>query len=347
MEDLAGRVAVVTGGASGIGYAMAERFLAEGMSVMLADVEEAALKDALATLGEAASAAANGSPSPHAANGSAAPQATNGSPPGQAANGSVAPETATISQPKSVRCDGVRCDVRKWEDVAALRDAALDRFGKVHVVCNNAGVGSGSHGWMWEYDLNDWTWAMGVNVMGVVHGINAFVPEILSHGEGGHIVNTSSGNGGLSPLPGTPIYAASKGAVTLITECLQAQLIQASENVRASVLYPGPNWLNTKIWSSHRNRPEELAQDNPRTQWTTFEDLEKMFKDSGQPFETTPLEEVAMRVVDGIRTQQFWMLADSEKADSMIKLRSQSMLARSNPDYFGDWKPPVSVSSAE
>ena len=294
MEELAGRVAVVTGGASGIGYAMAERFLAEGMSVMLADVEEAALKDALVALEEVAS-----------------------------------------------DVDGVLCDVRKWDDVAALRDATLDRFGKVHVVCNNAGVGSGSQGWMWEHDLNDWIWAMGVNVMGVVHGINAFVPEILSHGEGGHIVNTSSGNGGLSPLPGTPIYAASKGAVTLITECLQAQLIQASENVRASVLYPGPNWLNTNIWSSHRNRPEDLAQANPRTQWTTFEDLEKMFKDSGQPFKTTPLEEVAMRVVDGIRTQQFWMLADSEKSDSMIKLRSQSMLARSNPDYFGDWKPPV------
>ena len=294
MEELAGRVAVVTGGASGIGYAMAERFLAEGMSVMLADVEEAALKDALVALEEVAS-----------------------------------------------DVDGVLCDVRKWDDVAALRDATLDRFGKVHVVCNNAGVGSGSQGWMWEHDLNDWIWAMGVNVMGVVHGINAFVPEILSHGEGGHIVNTSSGNGGLSPLPGTPIYAASKGAVTLITECLQAQLIQASENVRASVLYPGPNWLNTNIWSSHRNRPEDLAQANPRTQWTTFEDLEKMFKDSGQPFVTTPLEEVAMRVVDGIRTQQFWMLADSEKSDSMIKLRSQSMLARSNPDYFGDWKPPV------
>ena len=294
MEELAGRVAVVTGGASGIGYAMAERFLAEGMSVMLADVEEAALKDALVALEEVAS-----------------------------------------------DVDGVLCDVRKWDDVAALRDATLDRFGKVHVVCNNAGVGSGSQGWMWEHDLNDWIWAMGVNVMGVVHGINAFVPEILSHGEGGHIVNTSSGNGGLSPLPGTPIYAASKGAVTLITECLQAQLIQASENVRASVLYPGPNWLNTNIWSSHRNRPEDLAQANPRTQWTTFEDLEKMFKDSGQPFETTPLEEVAKRVVDGIRTQQFWMLADSEKSDSMIKLRSQSMLDRSNPDYFGDWKPPV------
>lgn len=318
MEELAGRVAVVTGGASGIGYAMAERFLAEGMSVMLADVEEAALKDALATLGETASAAANGS---------------------------AAPEAAPTSRPESVH--GVLCDVRKWEDVDALRDATLDRFGKVHVVCNNAGVGSGSHGWMWEYDLNDWIWAMGVNVMGVVHGINAFVPEILSHGEGGHIVNTSSGNGGLSPLPGTPIYAASKGAVTLITECLQAQLTQASDNVRASVLYPGPNWLNTKIWSSHRNRPEDLAQANPRTQWTTFEDLEKMFKDSGQSFETTPLEEVAKRVVDGIRTQQFWMLADSEKADSMIKLRSQSILARSNPDYFGDWKPPVSVASAE
>ena len=103
----------MTGGASGIGYAMAERFLAEGMSVMLADVEEAALKDALVTLEEVA-----------------------------------------------FDVDGVLCDVRKWEDVAALRDATLDCFGKVHVVCNNAGVGSGSQGWMWEYDLNDWIWAM-------------------------------------------------------------------------------------------------------------------------------------------------------------------------------------------
>ena len=334
MEELAGRVAVVTGGASGIGYAMAERFLAEGMSVMLADVEEAALKDALETLGDTefdtSGVAVAGSDADFASSAVAA----NGSLANQAAGNSATTQTP--------RLDGILCDVRKWEDVAALRDATLDRFGQVHVVCNNAGVGSGSQGWMWEYDLNDWIWAMGVNVMGVVHGINAFVPEILSHGEGGHIVNTSSGNGGLSPLPGTPIYAASKGAVTLITECLQAQLIQASENVRASVLYPGPNWLNTNIWSSHRNRPEDLAQANPRTQWTTFEDLEKMFKDSDQPFETTPLEEVAIRVVDGIRTQQFWMLADSEKSDSMIKLRSQSMLARSNPDYFGDWKPPVS-----
>lgn len=313
MEELAGRVAVVTGGASGIGYAMAERFLAEGMSVMLADVEDNALNDALVTLEDVVA--------------------------------STAIDATMDARADAVsRVDGVLCDVRKWEDVSALRDATLERFGKVHVVCNNAGVGSGSKGWMWEYDLNDWTWAMGVNVMGVVYGINAFVPEILNHGEGGHIVNTSSGNGGLSPLPGTPIYAASKGAVTLITECLQAQLTQACDNVRASVLYPGPNWLNTKIWSSHRNRPEELAQANPRTQWTTFEDLEKMFKDSGQPFETTPLEEVAIRVTAGIKTQQFWMLAESEKSDNMIKNRCQSMLARSNPDYFGDWKPPVEAA---
>jgi len=305
MQNLSDKVAVITGGASGIGYAMAERFLAEGMLVMLADVEEPALKQAVANLTDAAMASR---PS------------------------GVAPDSTVVA--------GVKCDVRVWEDVANLKDETLRHFGAVHVVCNNAGVGSGSHGWMWEYDLNDWIWAMGVNVMGVVHGINAFVPQILHQKEGGHIVNTSSGNGGISPLPGTPIYAASKGAVTLITECLQAQLIEASDSVRASVLYPGPNWLNTKIWSSHRNRPADLVQKNPRTEWNTFEDLRQKFQDSGLPFETTPLEQVAEMALMGIKNQQFWLLPESERADTSIKARSGSMLKRSNPDYFGDWQPP-------
>ncbi len=302
MKDLAGKVAVITGGASGIGYAMAESFLREQMSVMIADVEKLALEEAVARLSETHT-------------------------------GAIAPAVA-----------GVNCDVRIWEDVENLRDETLAHFGAVHVVCNNAGVGSGSQGWMWEYDLNDWTWAMGVNVMGVVHGISAFVPQILSQGEGGHLVNTSSGNGGISPLPGTPIYAASKGAVTLITECLQAQLMEASDSVRASVLYPGPNWLNTKIWSSHRNRPEELAQKVPRTQWNTFEDLRQKFQDAGLPFETTPLEKVAEMVIDGIRNQKFWLLPESDRTNNSIAARSQSMLERSNPDYFGDWQPPKTAS---
>lgn len=310
MQELDQKVAVVTGGASGIGYALAERFLAEGMSVMIADVEEPALAEAVEQLG-----------------GDGAPAAE---PAANSANSAVGPRIA-----------GTLCDVRLPQDVEHLRQQTLDRFGAVHVVCNNAGVGSGSQGWMWEYDLNDWTWAMGVNVMGVVHGISAFVPQILSQGEGGHIINTSSGNGGISPLPGTPIYAASKGAVTLITECLQAQLIQASDSVRASVLYPGPNWLNTNIWSSHRNRPSDLAQKNPRTDWNTFDDLRQKFQDAGLPFETTPLEQVAEMVVDGIRNQTFWLLPQSEKIDRNITARSQSMLARSNPDYFGDWQPPA------
>jgi len=302
MKDLAGKVAVITGGASGIGYAMAESFLREQMSVMIADVEKLALEEAVARLSETHT-------------------------------GAIAPAVA-----------GVNCDVRIWEDVENLRDEILAHFGAVHVVCNNAGVGSGSQGWMWEYDLNDWTWAMGVNVMGVVHGISAFVPQILSQGEGGHLVNTSSGNGGISPLPGTPIYAASKGAVTLITECLQAQLMEASDSVRASVLYPGPNWLNTKIWSSHRNRPEELAQKVPRTQWNTFEDLRQKFQDAGLAFETTPLEKVAEMVIDGIRNQKFWLLPESDRTNNSIAARSQSMLERSNPDYFGDWQPPKTAS---
>lgn len=293
MEQLEGKVAVVTGAASGIGLAMAERFCRENMSVMLADVEKSALEEA----------------------------------------------TNKLRADKQNNVAGFKCDVRKWEDVKALRDTTLENFGSVHVICNNAGVGSGSKGWMWEHDLNDWIWTIGVNMMGVVHGIKAFVPQILQQGEGGHVVNTSSGNGGISPLPGTPEYAATKGAVTLMTECLQAQLVEASDSVRASVLYPGPNWLNTNIWSSHRNRPKELAQEDPRTDWNTFEDLRNKFTKAGLEFETTPLDEVAEFVVHGIKTQQFWLLPDSDRADNSIQSRSKSILDRSNPDYFGTWQP--------
>ncbi len=295
MRELRGRVAVVTGGASGIGLAMARRFGEEGMRVVLADVERTPLEKAA---GELASAGFE-----------------------------IAP---------------VVCDVRSWDSVAALADATLARFGAAHVVCNNAGVGSGSQGPMWEHDLNDWAWAMGVNVMGVVHGIRAFVPILLRQGDEGHVVNTSSGNGGISPLPGTPIYAASKSAVTVISECLYGQLAAATEKVKVSVLYPGPNWMRTGIWSAERNRPPELAQARPATgPRPTFEALREQMLAAGLPFEETPLEEVADCVVRGIRGERFWMLPASERTDAAIRARAQSMLERSDPDYMIEKRPPA------
>ena len=139
MQELEGKVAVVTGGASGIGLALARAFLAEGMKVVIGDVEQAALDAATAGLG-----------------------------------GDVMGVVADVSQPESVQ---------------SLADATFDAHGACHVLCNNAGVGAPSAN-VWETTVNDWRWVHGVNVMGVVHGIQAFVPRMIAAGEPGYVVNS-------------------------------------------------------------------------------------------------------------------------------------------------------------
>ena len=229
MESLAGKVAVVTGGAGGIGRAMGERLAAEGMRVVLADVEEGALKEAVDEL-----------------------------------------------RSRSVEVTGVVTDVSRYESVVELRDRALEAYGAVHLLCNNAGIGAGAEGPQWEHELNDWRWAFNVNVYGVIHGINAFVPGMVASGDEGHVVNTSSGNGGISPLRGTPQYAVTKAAVVTLTECLYAQLQDAGAAVGASVLFPGPHMLRTGLFTSWRNRPADLAKERPRvTPYPTVEDIEE------------------------------------------------------------------------
>ena len=288
MERLDGRVAVVTGGASGIGRAMGERFGQEGMKVVLADVEEPALQ-------------------------------------------------ATVKELQADGIDvmGVVTDVADYEAVEHLRDAALDAHGGVHVLCNNAGVGAGASGQMWDHELNDWRWALGVNVWGVIHGIKAFVPAMISSGEEGHVVNTSSGNGGISPLPSTPIYALSKSSVVTLTESLYAQLRAVDAAVSASVLFPGPNVLRTGLFTSWRNRPARYANPNPPSKPpTTIESFEKAMADAGVELVYTPVEEVAGRVVDAIRADQFWILPPRERTDEQIKARAQSMLTRDKPTYL-------------
>lgn len=287
MQQLSGRVAVVTGAASGIGFALARRFGEEGMRVVLSDVEEGSLKQATQLLLDAGHCAI-----------------------------------------------GVPCDVRFQESVDALRDAALAEFGAVHLVCNNAGVARAPGGGpMWEFDLNDWNWIFSVNVMGVVHGIRSFVPLLVEQGEEAHIVNTSSGNGGLSPLRGLPIYAASKAAVTHISECLWGQLEAVTDKVGVSVMFPGPNVLNTGIWSAERNRPSDLSQSTPR-ETQTFEGFKQFMSDAELPFEETSVEDIAAFTVQGIRDKRFWLLPENEHSDESIRTRAASMIARQNPDYM-------------
>jgi NAD(P)-dependent dehydrogenase (short-subunit alcohol dehydrogenase family) len=285
--ELAGRVAVVTGGAGGIGRAMGERFAREGMQVVLADVEPGALEDAAATL-----------------------------------------------RSEGLDVTGLHCDVSDYSSVEHLRDATLERYGSVHLLCNNAGIGAGAEGALWEHELNDWRWAFNVNVYGIIHGINAFVPTMVASGSEGHVVNTSSGNGGVSPLRGTPQYAVTKAAVVTLTECLYAQLQDAGSAVGASVLFPGPNMLRTGIFSSWRVRPEELAKEPRQTPYPTIEDIEAQMAAAGIEVHYTEPSEVADQVVRGVTAGDFWIMAPSKTIDAQIEARAASMLGRTNPTYL-------------
>ncbi|MFO7590782.1 MAG: SDR family NAD(P)-dependent oxidoreductase [Acidimicrobiia bacterium] len=235
---------------------------------------------------------------------------------------------------------GVPTDVADLASVEALRDAAIDAFGPIHVVCNNAGIGAGAEGRVWEHQVNDWRWAIGVNVWGVIHGINAFVPHMLEHGDEGHVVNTSSGNGGISPLSTTPEYSVTKAAVVTLTEVLYAQLEEEQADreghgIGASVLFPGPHMLRTGLFDAWKHRPAELANPTPRrAPGVTLEQYEQMMADAGVEVQYTPVEEVAGRVVDAIRAGDFWILPPSERSDESIRTRAASMLERSNPTYM-------------
>src|SRR5580704_6437907 len=204
MQSLRDKVAVITGGASGIGKAVAARAAAEGMKIVVADIEEGPLKEAEAEI-------------------------------------------------SSTGADvlGVVADVSDAASVRDVRDRALDRFGAVHLVHNNAGIGLG--GPIWEVSEQDWRWILGVNLWGVVHGIATFVPLLLEQGEG-HIVNTAS-VAGLIVAPFLGPYNATKQAVVAISETLfkDLQSVGAPMGVGVSVLCPG--FVRTRIAESDRNRP--------------------------------------------------------------------------------------------
>jgi NAD(P)-dependent dehydrogenase (short-subunit alcohol dehydrogenase family) len=285
MKAFAGKTAVVTGAASGIGRAIAERLGRERMKLVLADVEQGRLDEAVGAL-----------------------------------------------RARDVEAIGVVTDVSKYESVEALARRAVEAFGKVHVLCNNAGVGAHEDVPVWDLPLNDWRWTFSVNVWGVIHGIKAFVPGMLAHGEEGHVVNTSSGNGGLIVIPTTPIYATSKSAVSTVTEALHYQLVQFGSKIRASVLYPGPNIVASNIFTASRNRPAEYARETEQViPPMTLEAILDMAKGAGIELSTTEPAEVAEHFFEGIRNDRYFILPPSPEGDRRFRERADAVLERRDP----------------
>ena len=279
MIEFSGRVAVVTGAASGIGRALVERFASEGMRLVLADVEERPLREVAEALADAG-----------------------------------ADVVAVIT------------DVSDAAAVEALAAAAYDRFGAVHVVCNNAGVvPAARYRPIWEFSVEDWSWALGVNLMGIVHGIRSFVPRMRAAGGWGHVVNTISVSGLISGAD-SPVYGASKHAALRATEALYASLAEENSPIGVTALCPGV--VRTGIGNSERNRPRQLV---PAAGVAT--DTAEMRAAAAQVTSSgLPPDAVAEMVVEAIRERQFYVLTTSA-FDGAIRARMDDILARRNPVF--------------
>lgn len=255
MKDLAGRVAVITGAASGFGREFARLGARAGMRLVLADVQREALD---AVVAEATSAGAE--------------------------------------------AIGAVVDVADGAQVADLAERAYGRFGAVHLLMNNAGVGGG--GYLWENSAEDWQWVLGVNLMGAVHGIRHFLPRMLEanrQGAPGHVVNTASMAGWVcAPLMG--VYNVSKHAVVALTETLYHDLRLAQSTLGVTLLCPA--FVPTGIAGSHRNRPPGLANSAPPT---ASQRMAQAAMEKAVTGARLTAEEVARMTFDAVRADRFYV----------------------------------------
>jgi NAD(P)-dependent dehydrogenase (short-subunit alcohol dehydrogenase family) len=273
VRDLGGKAAVVTGAASGIGRATATALAAEGMRVVLADIEDHALQTTAREL------AAEGH--------------------------TVVPVVVDVSDAASMD---------------ALADRSFAEFGGVQVVHLNAGVAGG--GPMWTLTEKDWSWVLGVNLWGVIHGVRNFVPRMIEAGEPAHVVTTAS-MAGLTSSPFLGSYNVSKHAVVTLSETLHRDLALANAPIGVSVLCPG--WVDTGIGRSGRNRPEALRNDgSPDMADIGGGVLKSMLENGLKP------AEVATLVVKAIRDERFYILTHPGWK-AMIQQRFEDILAERNP----------------
>jgi NAD(P)-dependent dehydrogenase (short-subunit alcohol dehydrogenase family) len=278
VQELRGRVAVVTGAASGIGRALAKRLGAEGMRVVLADVEPAALAG-------------------------------------------VAEELAAAGVPSLA----VRTDVASADSVQALAERTLGAFGAVHLVCNNAGVFAG--GLSWEAPLSDYEWVLGVNTLGVLHGVRSFVPILLRQNEPGHVLNTVS-MAALTYGPGCSAYFMSKHATLALSESLYLELQNRGAPIGVSVVCP--ELVATRIGEADRNRPQHLKRgDAPAS---PERDLVEGAIRSATAAQGVSPDAIAERALDAIRSGRFYALAPEGDAwRTMCDARLERIRSAQNP----------------
>jgi len=262
MFDFAGKVAVITGAASGFGRAFADKGAALGMKLVLADIDEAALARAVDELRGA-----------------------------------------------GAQVIGVRTDVSREADVAALAQATLDAFGKVHLLFNNAGVAT--VGFIWENSAHDWSWVFGVNVMGVANGVRVFTPIMLRQDEPAHIVNTSS-VAGLVTAPGIGVYNASKHAVVALSETLHHDLRNAGAPIGCSLLCPA--FVPTGIADAERTRPAGLRNEGAptRSQQAAGLQLQRAVQAGKKS-----AADIAELTFDAVREGRFYVLTHPAIMDSV------------------------------
>ena len=287
--NLVDKTAVITGAASGIGLAAAERFLKAGMKVVMADIDADSIDKQVSRLKSE----------------------------GHPVKGKVT-------------------DVTSESSVRELAEFTQSKFGDIHILFNNAGIGGGAADdkSLWEASISDWKWVLDINVWGVIHGIRVFTPLMLAHGQEGHIINTAS-KAGLTF--GTSLYSTSKHTVLALTEALYVQLKQANSNLAVSVLCPGA--VNTNLNSNsnrirpvdtHANDTSNLSNQDKSFQTTNFMST---YQNTVQTRMAAGLEpaEMAEILMQGLESGDFYILPNRLE-DAGVNERFKNIQARKIED---------------
>jgi NAD(P)-dependent dehydrogenase (short-subunit alcohol dehydrogenase family) len=265
MQDLPGKTAFITGGASGIGLGIAKALLGAGMNVAIADIRDDHLEEAVAELD---------------------------------GGDKVLP---------------LKLDVTDRDAFAAAADATEEKFGNIHILVNNAGVAALGPAELATY--GDWDWTLSVTLGGTVNGVVTILPRILAHGEGGHIVNTSSMSG-MVPPPGAVIYNTAKAAVIAMMETMRLEL--QDRGVICTAFCPGA--VQSNIAEAGKTRPEKYADSG-------YEQSDKRRQGAGDFMHLfMTKEDVGQRVLQGILNDELYILTHAEFYDG-VKERGEAMLA--------------------